>query len=219
MRRPGPRRSPEPTDTPTDPDGPIGLRGGAVGPLPGRQTSDYGRRMKTLQRIASRTAIRIRRIAPADHDGLRTFYAGLSDESRRTRFLGPTNGIGDVQCSYFCCPDHAHREGFVAVFGPASRPDRIVGHVCIEPDGPASAEVALAVADDLQGRGVGRTLVEAAVDWARRDGIQTLTATMLAGNPPIQRLLTGLGLPTTALAIGAGVIEVRIDLRVARSAA
>lgn len=165
------------------------------------------------------TVIRIRRITPHDHDGLQTFYAGLSDESRRTRFLGPTNGIGTNQSTYFCTPDHAHREGFVAVTGPAARPERIVGHVCIEPDGPTTAEVAVAVADELQNHGIGRKLVDAAVDWARRDGFRTLTATMLAGNPAIQRLLTGLGLPNVAVPLGAGVIEVRIDLGVVRSAA
>jgi acetyltransferase len=167
----------------------------------------------------SATAVRIRRIVPADHDRLQAFYAGLSEETRRTRFLGPTNGIGDRQSAYFCCPDHAHREGFVATMGPADGRDRIVGHVCIEPDGPDTAEVAVAVADELQGRGIGRRLVDAAVYWARSDGFRTLTATMLAGNPAIQRLLTGLGLPTTAVAIGAGVVEVRIDLGVVSTAA
>ena len=163
--------------------------------------------------------VRIRRIGPHDHDRLSEFYAGLSDESRRTRFLGATIGIGDRQSTWFCTPDHAHREGFVAVVGPAERPDRIVGHVCIEPDGPASAEVAVAVADEMQGRGIGRRLVDAAVAWARRDGFRTLTATMLAGNPAIQRLLTGLGLPSVAAPIGAGVIEVRIELGEARTVA
>jgi hypothetical protein len=42
---------------------------------------------------------------------------------------------------------------------------------------------------------------------------------MLAGNPAIQRLLTDLGLPNVAIPIGAGVIEVRIDLAGLRSAA
>ncbi|HLO35578.1 MAG TPA: GNAT family N-acetyltransferase [Candidatus Deferrimicrobium sp.] len=164
-------------------------------------------------------AVRIRRITPADHDGLQAFYAGLSDESRRTRFLGPTIGIGTNQSSYFCSPDHAHREGFVAVLETAAGPERIVGHVCVEPDGSETAEVAVAVADELQGQGIGRRLVDAAVDWARRDGFRSLNATMLADNPAIQRLLTGLGLPSVATPVGAGVIEVRIDLGVVRSAA
>ncbi len=95
---------------------------------------------------------------------------------------------------------------------PTGEAERIVGHVCVEPDGPSCAEVAVAVADEFQGHGVGRSLVEAAVTWARQDGYDTLVATMLAGNPAIQRLLTGLDLPARTSAIGAGTIEIRIDL-------
>lgn len=42
---------------------------------------------------------------------------------------------------------------------------------------------------------------------------------MLGDNPAIQRLLTGLGLPSVATPVGAGVIEVRIDLEAVSSAA
>jgi GNAT superfamily N-acetyltransferase len=151
--------------------------------------------------------IRIRPIRPTDEAALRAFYAGLSEESRRTRFLGPAAGIGRGQSAYFCTPDHAHREGFVASAG-----GRIVGHVCVEPEGPSCAEIAVAVADELQGRGLGRALVGAAVDWARRDGYETLCATMLGGNPAIQRLLSGLGIPSTTTTTGAGTIEMRMAI-------
>jgi acetyltransferase len=164
-------------------------------------------------------AIRIRPITGGDREGLEAFYAGLSAESRRTRFLGPTSGIAAGQSRYFCTPDHAHREGFVAVTGPGGRPDRIVGHICVEPDDAGTAEVALAVADEMQGRGIGRRLVDAAVLWARGEGFHALTATMLSANPAIQRLLTSLGLPCVAVPIGSGVIEVRIQLGVGCSAA
>lgn len=158
------------------------------------------------------TQIRIRAIDPTDHLALQAFYAALSDESRRTRFLGPSRGIGSGQSAYFCTPDHDHREGFVALMGPGDRTDRIVGHVCVEPDGPNAAEIAIAVADDVQHRGIGRQLTEAAVEWARREGLAMLTATMLADNPAIQRLLSSLGLPSVATPIGAGVVEIRILL-------
>jgi GNAT superfamily N-acetyltransferase len=160
------------------------------------------------------SGISIRPIAPADADALRAFFADLSDESRRTRFLGTAAGIGRGQSAYFCMPDHAHREGFVAV-----HQGRIVGHVCVEPDAPSCAEVAVAVAEDLRGQGLGRRLVEAAVDWARREGYRTVCATMLAGNPAIQRLLTDLGMPATTIATGAGTIEIRLDLGLGGSAA
>jgi acetyltransferase len=161
----------------------------------------------------------LRRITAADGERLRAFYAGLSAESRRTRFLGPTTGIGASQSAYFCTADHAHREGFVAVIAAPHRAERIVGHVCIEPDGDATGEVAVAVADDMRGRGIGRRLVDAAVVWARTDRFRTLTATMLACNPAIQRLLTALALPSVAVPMGSGVIEVRIELGLERSAA
>ena len=72
---------------------------------------------------------------------------------------------------------------------------RIVGHVCLEPARDGSAEIALAVADELQGRGIGRALVDASVAWAHEAGIHRLSATMLSDNVAIRRLLTGLGIP------------------------
>jgi RimJ/RimL family protein N-acetyltransferase len=164
------------------------------------------------------TGIRIRPIEPRDHDRLRAFYAGLSEESRRTRFFAPTGGIGDRQSAWFCTPDHTHREGLVAVTRHGLR-ERIVGHVCIEPIDERTAEIAVAVDDAFQGRGIGRRLAIAAADAARSDGYTRLVATMLAGNPAIQRLLHGLGLPTTSCPIGAGVVRATIELGEARQAA
>jgi acetyltransferase len=159
-------------------------------------------------------SIVVRRISPSDHDALRDFYAGLSDESRRSRFFGVTPGIGARQSTWFCSPDRGHREGLVAIAGRRpGRPDRIVGHVCVEPIDETTAEIAVAVDDRFQGCGIGRRLVDAAVVAARADGYERLVATMLSGNPAIQRLLLGLGLPAATRAIGAGVVEATIDLR------
>ncbi|HET7029480.1 MAG TPA: GNAT family N-acetyltransferase [Candidatus Limnocylindrales bacterium] len=161
--------------------------------------------------------VRIRAIRPADADALRAFYAELSDESRRTRFFGVTSGIGPGQSRWFCGADHTHREGFVAV--PAGPDLRIVGHVCVEPVDESTAEVAVAVDDRWQGHGIGRRLVGAAVEAARRDGYRSLVATMLAGNPAIQRLLGGVDLPVRTRPVGAGVVEASLDLTGLRQAA
>lgn len=167
-------------------------------------------------------SVTIRRIRPTDSVALRAFYAGLSDESRRTRFFGLTAGIGERQATLFCSADHDHREGFVAVVPAAdgdAASERIVGHVCLEPDGPDTAEVSVAVADDLRHRGIGRHLVDAAIGWARDEGLAALSATMLADNPAIARLLTSLGLATVSRPIGADVVALRILLDAERPAA
>jgi hypothetical protein len=49
--------------------------------------------------------------------------------------------------------------------------------------------------------------------WAGREGIETLTATMLEGNVGIRPLLTGMGLPATFHAQGSNVLALTIYLR------
>ena len=158
--------------------------------------------------------IRIRPIRPTDAAGLEAFYRELGDESRRLRFFGVTAGLSGTQSTRFCSTDHAHREGFVATIREPGRPDgeRIVGHVCLEPAGPGRAEVAIAVSDAVQRQGIGTSLMRAAIGWARRHRISTLSATMLPTNPAIHGLLRSLGLPARSRPTELGTIA--LDLAV-----
>jgi len=155
----------------------------------------------------------VRVIRPTDARELERFYAALSPESRRTRFFSFGSELSHGQSVCFCTTDHDHREGFVAIVdgGPVGQ-ERIVGHVCVEPDGGGTAEVAIAVADGFHRRGIGRRLMAAGVAWARRERIARFTATMLASNAPIRGLLVALRLPTRVRLVGGGVAEVTIDL-------
>jgi acetyltransferase len=138
----------------------------------------------------------IRPIRSSDARALERFYAELDPDSRRARFFAMTSGVSHRQAVSFCTPDHDHREGFVAeALGSVHARRRIVGHLCIEPLDARTAEVAIAVADGYRGRGIGRRLMVAGVEWARAAGIAAFTATMFATNLPIQRLLRGLHLP------------------------
>jgi acetyltransferase len=158
-------------------------------------------------------AVKIRRVRSGDGPALQRFYEELSPDSRLRRFLGVVGGISDNQTRLFCTPDHDHDEGFVAVLERrAEGRERIVGHLCLEPDGRDAAEVAIAVSDELQGHGLGHRLMKAGLAWARTAGITTLTATMFVDNAAIQRLLFGLGLSATSRFLSAGVAEIRIEI-------
>jgi acetyltransferase len=169
--------------------------------------------------MGPRPAIDVRPILPSDRDNLELFYADLSPASRHSRFLGTVRGMSSAQSRRFCTPDHDHREGFVAVVhggsshtggcGPAGL---IVGHVCVEPDETGAAEIAIAVADAYQRRGVGRRLMAAAMGWARHAGIDRFTATMFASNVPIQRLIQALGLATRSRPVGSGLCVATIEI-------
>jgi RimJ/RimL family protein N-acetyltransferase len=163
--------------------------------------------------------VRIRRIRATDIAALERFYAELSVDSRVTRFLGAAPALDHGRSQTFCTTDHQHREGFVAVLGEGDGPERIVGHLCIEPDDTDSAEIAVAVADRLQGRGIGRGLVRAAVAWGRRVGLRRLDATAFATNSRIIGLLRSLGLPVVIDWRGGSTCEMSIHLRTLSAAA
>ncbi|MFT5222629.1 MAG: RimJ/RimL family protein N-acetyltransferase, partial [Glaciecola sp.] len=68
-----------------------------------------------------------------------------------------------------------------------------VGRYASMPDAPDTAELALLVADDLHGSGLGKVLLAALAAAATEHGITTFVATALADNKPVQGLLTRFG--------------------------
>jgi GNAT superfamily N-acetyltransferase len=155
--------------------------------------------------------VRSRRIEPADRDALTRFYAGLSQDSRESRFHGARPGIADTEATYFCGPDHEHREGLVAIAREHGAPV-IVGHLCLEPVNDHEAEMAIAVADAWQGRGLGTALLAEAAAWAAEHGVTRLCASMRAGDAVISALVRSTGHPVQFAPAEGGEVEAVIDL-------
>ena len=165
-----------------------------------------------ISRAPPAANLTIRPIRPDDWRELSRFYAGLSPESRLARFHAVSRGIGDETASRLCGPDHEHREGFVAEPTDALPGDpEIVGHLCLEP-ADSGVEMAVAVADDWQGRGIGRALLLAALDWAGGHGIALLSASMLSTNTAVLGLIASIGRPVRESTASAGVVIATIDV-------
>jgi GNAT superfamily N-acetyltransferase len=158
------------------------------------------------------SAVSIRAITPADRTELARFYAGLSADTLNARFHGATHGIEDRVARFFCGPDHAHREGLVAELGVAPDERRIVGHLCLEPTGPGEVEMAIAVDDAWQGRGIGRALLDRSIGWARAHAVDRLRASMLWSNAAILGLLRTVDRPMTLRSSADGDLEAVIDV-------
>ncbi len=156
----------------------------------------------------------IRRVHPADQAALVDFYSNLSAETRYARFLGFTRGVSSDLARSFCTPDHIHGEGFVALLGDPMRagPPRIVGHLCLQPCGDRQLELAIAVADAYQGRGIGRQLMTSALNWAQARGTQQILASAFADNSRVLRLLSSAPYPASVNSVGGGVVDIVIPL-------
>lgn len=92
----------------------------------------------------------------------------------------------------------------------------IIGHVCIEPINKGVAEMAIAVGDAWQGRGIGRAMLGRAITWARAHGIAHLAASILSGNTAMLGLLRSVGYPITYGDTAGGTIDAYLDVRSSR---
>ena len=154
-----------------------------------------------------------------DADALLRFFDGLSPRSRYQRFLG------------FPVLDAERARRLLAADAPEAM--ALVGEVSgrmvafagfyranVQSD---CAEVAFAIADALQGRGIGTRMLEQLSEIARRRGIRSFEAAVLADNRRMLEVFTDCGFLVTSRVDG-GVVQVTIGLEptanfVARSAA
>ena len=157
-----------------------------------------------------RPRLRIRPIEPDDKATLAAGFDRLSDESRYRRFLGAHPRLTTSDLRYLTEVDHRDHEALVAL--DASTDDGVgVARFIRDDTRPDSAEIAVAVADDWQGRGVGTALLRRLADRAREEGIGRFTAVMLADNAPMAHLLDDLGV-TRVLDRDQGEVELAVDL-------
>ena len=154
--------------------------------------------------------VAVRPIEPGDKAKLVAAFGRLSEASRYRRFLSPHGQLSKAELRYLTEVDHHDHEALVALHPVTSEGVGVARYVR-DSRRPDSAEIAVVVADEWQGRGVGTTLLHRLADRAREEGIRRLTALMLAENDAMAHLLSDLG-ETRVLEVGQGTVELAVDL-------
>jgi GNAT superfamily N-acetyltransferase len=140
-------------------------------------------------RLEDGTTVLVRPIQPTDKARLAAGLTRLSETSRQRRFLGPKPRLTQAELRYLTEVDGHDHVALVAL--RLDEPQLLVAaarYVRLKDD-PETAEVAVTVADDLQGKGVGRALGVMLADEARGRGVKRFSASVLHDNVPALRLI------------------------------
>jgi GNAT superfamily N-acetyltransferase len=136
-------------------------------------------------------------------------FARLSEQSRRMRFLGNKEELSAAELRYYADVDHRDHEALIALDPGSGRGAGVARYVRDAGD-PQAAEIALTVADDWQGRGLGTELLARLSYRARQEGICRFTGVVSDDNVPMGMLLRSVGAVETHRSLGTVEYEIAL---------
>lgn len=123
--------------------------------------------------LADGRVVDVRPITPADIEAERAFITGLSQATRRRRFLEAINEPSEALLESLTDVDHVNDEALVAIAREGEDAGKFVGvaRYAVGAD-PLAGEIALTVADAWQASDLQRALLDQLADRARSRGLQ-----------------------------------------------
>jgi acetyl coenzyme A synthetase (ADP forming)-like protein len=163
------------------------------------------RRLTAESDIALRdgSTVHVRPVRAGDAARIERFLSGLSIEARWFRFF---SGATDIVRTARWLADMQAGTGLVAVTADAGR---VVGHAHYVPYRAGSAEVAFAIADDWQGRGIATLLLAQLAEAATGEGIDRFTAVVMSDNQKMVATFRDSGFPVE-IRTGPGELQVTL---------
>jgi RimJ/RimL family protein N-acetyltransferase len=155
---------------------------------------------------ATRTLLHIRPVQRTDRARIAEMYGRLSRNSRYQRFLHPKPHITEDELTFFTDVDHSSHEALAAV-DPADGSFVGVARYATLGGGDTTADLAIEVVDDWQGRGIGTMLVRDLLARAAENGVTDFIALTLSDNFAARSLLKRVGFRTVDSSHG--IVELR----------
>ena len=122
------------------------------------------------------STVHVRPVCPEDIPRIERFLGELSDDARSFRFFSAATDLGQMARLF------TDTRGGTSLLAVTSDDGHVVGHGQYFPDGSGGAEVAFAVADDWQGRGIATLLLAQLAEAAAAEGVRQFIAVVLTSN-------------------------------------
>ena len=143
--------------------------------------------------------LRLRAIRPSDRDTLHAEFLKLSKESVRDRFFSIKLDLTPAELTYFTEVDFEQHVALVAELDIDTAWQSVaVGRLVRKSQQPDHSEIAITVNDEMQGKGIGKIMLDHLIDCARGLGIRHMDASVLAENKRMMKLIRKSGLPFSA---------------------
>jgi GNAT superfamily N-acetyltransferase len=161
------------------------------------------------------THVVLRLVEPQDKEMLKRGFENWSPESRYARFFVPKLRLSDDELTYLCDVDQESHFALGAIREGDGEPRGLgIARFIRLADGdgqPVTAEAAIAVADEMQGKGLGRVLFERLVAAAAERGIERFRCEVLGTNSSMKTLIDALA-PVHTVEVGGGVMSIDFAL-------
>ena len=157
--------------------------------------------------LADGRTMTIRPAGPDDYGPVRQLHEAMAPDNLYFRFFSASRSSAEWEARRVCLRDDPGRVALLGVLG-----DEVVGVASYEVTADAAAaELALAVADGMHGRGIATLLLEHLVSLARAQEVKVLVADVLPDNYPVLRVLSDAGLAVRRR-LGNGVVELSMPV-------
>jgi RimJ/RimL family protein N-acetyltransferase len=136
------------------------------------------------------TPVRLRLVRPGDKPVFLEAWQRLSPESRYRRFLSARRDLSPSELRYLTEVDGETHLAFIALHGPPGKEKGAgVARFVRLPEPPDTAEAAVVVTDDFQGKGLATELVARLLRAALERGLRHVRCEVLAENGPVRKLI------------------------------
>lgn len=171
----------------------------------------YPRELERPFELPDGTHCLLRPIRPEDEVPMRNAFMRLSPASRYMRMFEVLKELPHELAARATQIDYDREMAFVISEDKPAGEAALYGGVRLISDANREhGEFAITVIDDIAGHGVGRRLMGALIEYARRIGVRVITGLVLAENRPMLALCRDLGFrPAPA---DGGTVEVRLAL-------
>jgi acetyltransferase len=137
------------------------------------------------------TTILVRPVRPEDEPLYAPFFAAVTPNDLRLRFFAPVKDFSHAFVARLTQIDYARAMAFVAI---DEQSGALLGVVRLHADANyVSGEYAILIRSDFKGHGLGWSLMQLMIEYARSEGIRTITGQVLRENAMMLEMCRELG--------------------------